>query len=61
MHITHQPASLSKVYSAFSVADWNKVIISDECRLERHCSHRKFVTSLINQKFIFVYITKVYL
>jgi len=47
-----------KAYSAWTSADWSKVIFSDECRVERHCNRRKFVRRPINQRFHSRYVTK---
>jgi len=38
-------------YLSFSPAQWQKVIFSDECRIERHAGSRTFVRRPINDRF----------
>ena len=47
-----------KAYSLFTTTDWSKVIFSDECRVEKHSSLRKFVRRPINDRFKSRYVTK---
>ena len=47
-----------KAYSTFSSIDQSKVIFSDECRVKRHCSRRKFVRLPKNQRFSNRYVMK---
>jgi len=47
-----------KAYLAFGAPQWNKVIFSDECRIERHSSRRTFVRRPINSRFDYRYVLK---